>query len=35
MGAIKPWHLALCLLFTLGVTGVIAAVTVILVKSRR
>ena len=26
MGAIKPWHMTVCLLLTLGVVGVIAAV---------
>jgi hypothetical protein len=34
MGSIKPWHLALCLLFVVGVAGIIAAVTVMLVKRK-
>jgi hypothetical protein len=34
MGAIKPWHLAVCLVLTVGVVGVIAAVTVLLMKRR-
>jgi hypothetical protein len=34
MGAIKPWQLIFCLLLTIGVAGVLAAVAIV-VKRRR
>jgi hypothetical protein len=35
MGAIKPWHLIVCFVLTVGAVSVIVAAAVVLIKRRR